>query len=162
MEDVGALGVYFREKPLTYEGLTELGAKLRHWYFEYGMFLSDSYGSGSDGLKRYFFLQDLIVVMVIRQKGCGELPCQGPLLYAEADDQDFELFSLFNVPKPDRNTKWEEQLYQSFTPDATARKPFRKRLGDSSEKHFALIRCATSALRTQMVKDLGSRERPEF
>jgi hypothetical protein len=143
--------VYFRQEPVTYESLSQLGRALRHWYFEYGMFLSET------GRDRYFFLQDILQVLALRkEEAADELSGQDPLLYAETDLRDRELFALLSKARPDK--KWKQQLYDYFTPETTADPNFIKQLAESRDKHFALVRCAASALRTQMAKDLQSRE----
>jgi len=151
------LALYFRTKPVTYKSLSELARMLTHWYFDYGMFLS------ADGRDRYFFLQD--VIQSLRQEENNNLlPEQDALNYYETDMRDLELFSLFNAPKPDprMNTKWKDELFKLFTIKIGGDKSFFERLRRSSDYHFALVRCAASALRTQMAEDLKSREMPEF
>src|SRR6266576_3370637 len=57
------LALYFRERPATYESLLQLGKAMRHWYFQYGVYLTEQ------GWDRYFFLQDILQTIVRRNEG---------------------------------------------------------------------------------------------
>jgi hypothetical protein len=150
------LALYFPAKQVSYQSLLELGGALRHWYFASGMFLTSS------GRDRYFFLQDILQTLCHehdQQKLSELLPdsAQGPMTLAASDEQDKLIFDLLLEPAPPSWEEWKTKLYVYFTPKMIAKPEFLPNLRGNKKMHFRLVRCASSALRTQMADDLLTR-----